>query len=206
MGPTAVNVSTYGSGQQQRANNVFGETTFACPSYWLAEAFTNNGRAAWKYQYSVIGALHGSDQSGYLGPAAPNQGPDFVKAFMAIYGNFITQNDPSIPADIAAGASSSSSTSLNSSDPSNDPLPSQPNAAASWPPYTLAAPYQLNLNQSGGTPFQTVPFPGVPLDNVTEFTGPGLRNDFTLVNAYTWEGGRGMRCDFWRSVGRIVPE
>ena len=42
--------------------------------------------------------------------------------------------------------------------------------------------------------------------NVTVMVGPTLRNDISLVNAYTWEGGRGYRCDFWRSVGPIVPE
>jgi hypothetical protein len=41
--------------------------------------------------------------------------------------------------------------------------------------------------------------------NTTYFTGPGLMNNFTLVNAYTWEDGRGMRCDFWRSVADIIP-
>lgn len=205
-GATALNQSNFATGQQQRAFNVYAETTFVCPSYWLAEAFTNNGRVGWKYQYSVLPGQHGGDQGAYLGPVAPNQGPDFDKAFMTIYGNFITKNDPSIPADIAAGASSSSSTTTNSTDPSIDPLPNQPQAAANWPPYTLAAPYQLNLNQSGGVEFEAPPYPGERLPNVTEFSDPGLRNDFTLVNAYTWEGGRGMRCDFWRSVGRIVPE
>ncbi|KAL8686393.1 MAG: hypothetical protein Q9218_007134, partial [Villophora microphyllina] len=47
MGPTALNESTFGSGQQQRAFNVYAETTFVCPSYWLAEAFTNSGRTAY---------------------------------------------------------------------------------------------------------------------------------------------------------------
>ena len=42
--------------------------------------------------------------------------------------------------------------------------------------------------------------------NVTEYMGPGLRNNFSLANAYTWEGGRGVRCDFWRAMGVIVPE
>ncbi|KAL8918910.1 MAG: hypothetical protein Q9208_007091 [Pyrenodesmia sp. 3 TL-2023] len=207
-GATALNQSEFGTGQQQRANNVYGETTFVCPSYWLAEAFTNNGRTAWKYQYSVIPGQHGADQTGYLGPAAPNQGSDFVKAFMTIYGNFITQNDPSISADIAAGTSAASSPPPNSSTASTDPKASQANTVASWPPYTLATPYQLNLNQSGGVAFEAAAYPGLAtgLDNVTQFSEPGLRNDFTLVNAYTWEGGRGMRCDFWRSVGRIVPE
>lgn len=41
--------------------------------------------------------------------------------------------------------------------------------------------------------------------NVTERRGPGLRNDFQLVNAFTWEGGRGVRCGFW-SMGVLVPE
>ena len=39
---------------------------------------------------------------------------------------------------------------------------------------------------------------------VTEEEGAGLRNDFKLVDAYTWEGGRGARCEFWRSMGGLV--
>ena len=42
--------------------------------------------------------------------------------------------------------------------------------------------------------------------NITEFGGEGLRNAFELVDADAWEGGRGARCDFWRSIGRLVPE
>ncbi|KAL8769875.1 MAG: hypothetical protein Q9209_004313 [Squamulea sp. 1 TL-2023] len=203
-GATAVNVSTFGTGQQQRAMNIYAETTFVCPSYWLAEAFSNNDRVAYKYQYSAIPAQHGVDMTAFIGPALPSQGPDFVRALMTSWGNFITKNDPSIPADIAASANVNSS--IGSSN-STDPLSNQPNAASSWPPYTLATPYQINFNQSGGVPFDASAYPGSPgLDNVTQFSDPGLRNDFTLVNAYTWEGGRGMRCDFWRSVARIVPE
>ncbi|KAL8753249.1 MAG: hypothetical protein Q9199_005181 [Rusavskia elegans] len=204
-GATAVNVSTFGAGQQQRAMNVYSESTFVCPSYWLAEAFTNNDRVAYKYQYSAIPAQHGVDVNAFFGPALPNQGTGFVKALMTSWGNFITKNDPSIPADIAAGANVTSPTG--SSD-SIDPLPNQPNAASNWPPYSLAAPYQVNFNQSGGVTFDASAYPGTPrlqLENVTQFSDPGLRNDFSLVNAYTWEGGRGMRCDFWRSVARIVP-
>ncbi|KAL9012449.1 MAG: hypothetical protein Q9173_002786 [Seirophora scorigena] len=171
MGATALNVSTFGTGQQQRADIVFAETTFVCPPYWLAEAFTNNNRVTWKYQYSVILAQHGSDKNGYIGRASPNQEPDFARAFMTIWGNFITKNDPSIPVDMAAGAGASSPAPSNSSIISTDALPSQPDVTS-----------------------------------ITQLTNPGLRNDFTLVNVYTWEGGRGVRCDFWRSVGRIVPE
>ncbi|KAI9733694.1 MAG: hypothetical protein M1834_003297 [Cirrosporium novae-zelandiae] len=200
-GATALNESSFGTGQQQRADpkknilisqikrNVYAETTFVCPSYWLAEAFAGDGRAAYKYQYSVPAAQHGADLTGYFGPASPAQGPDFEKAFMTIWGNFIITSNPSIPSAIANGNNSNSST---------------PNPASTWPQYSIYAPYQLNLNETGGREFSTaVVGGGAP--NATEYEEPGLKNDFTLVNAYTWEGGRGIRCDFWRSVGGLVP-
>lgn len=57
------------------------ETTFVCPTYWMAEAFSKSSREAYKYQYSVIPALHFNDVSGFLGHGSPEQGPSFVKAF-----------------------------------------------------------------------------------------------------------------------------
>lgn len=62
--------------------NVYGETTFVCPSYWMAEGYTGKGRKAYKYQNSVLPAVHASDTTAYVGPAAPYQGPDFVRATM----------------------------------------------------------------------------------------------------------------------------
>jgi hypothetical protein len=102
IGPTAINQSAVATGQQQRANvcmniislilslmtnrkqNIYAETTFVCPSYWMAEAYTNEGRVAYKYQYSVPAAIHAADVSGYFGPASPVQGPDFLRAFMSM--------------------------------------------------------------------------------------------------------------------------
>ncbi|MCJ1249653.1 hypothetical protein MMC30_006879 [Trapelia coarctata] len=189
LGATALNESTFATGQQQRANNVYAETTFVCPSYWMAEAFSDGGREAYKYQYSVIGAQHGVDVVGYFGPPTPNLGPDFENAFMTIWGNFITNNNPSISSAVANGASSNSTST---------------NPASTWPRFTITNPYQINLNETGGTAFST---PGLSASqNITEFSEPGLRNDISLVNAYTWEAGRGIRCDFWRSVGVVVPE
>ncbi len=78
-------------------------------------------------------------------------------------------------------------------------------AATDFPAWTLANPVQLNLNQTGGTAFSSTSFSRTA-SNISEFKEPGLVNDFGIVNAYTWEGGRGVRCDFWRSVGAIVPE
>lgn len=62
---------------------------------------------------------------------------------------------------------------------------------------------QLNLNQSGGIEFSTdLMVPGVSL---TGYADPGLRNNFTLDDAYDFDNGRGQRCDFWRSLGSVVP-
>jgi carboxylesterase type B len=173
-GPTSLNQSSVGTGQQQRANNIYAETTFVCPSYWMAEAYSDRGRSSYKYQYSVPVAAHGQDVTAYFGPGTLEQAPDFKYAFMKIWGNFITRNNPSISSQIAHGASVSNST--------------EDNPASSWPAFNIYAPYQLNLNQTGGMPAE------IPLTvnlNGTENVGPGLKNDFSLVNAYTWEGGRG---------------
>ncbi|KAF2814090.1 carboxylesterase type B [Mytilinidion resinicola] len=193
---TAVNVSQVAAGQQQRADNIYAETTFVCPSYWLATAFTPSrdspSAKSWKYQYSVPNAYHGADVSSYFGPAPPNQGPDLLAAVQHIWGAFITTNDPSIPASIA-----------NSTDASVAEGETVFNGT--WPPFSTKSPWLLNMNQTGGEAFSTNV--GIPnMENVTEYRGPGLKNAFSLANGYTWEGGRGVRCDFWRAMGEIVPE
>lgn len=67
-GPTTVNESTAATGQQQRAIAIYGETTFICPSYWLAEAYSDNGLGGqgYKYQWSVPNAYHGADGAAYF--------------------------------------------------------------------------------------------------------------------------------------------
>lgn len=133
--------------------------------------------------------------SAYFGPYSevpPYQGQDFVKAFAHIVGNFVTKDNPSIPPAIANGVSASNVTA------------SGANPASHWPEFDIYAPYQIDLNQTGGREVeQDVTDSGT---DTTFYVGRGLENDFTEVNAYTWEGGRGYRCDFWKSVGIIVPE
>lgn len=70
--------------------------------------------------------------------------------------------------------------------------------------FSNASPYQLNLNQTGGTEAIGGLEVASPVPT-TYLTGPGLQNNFTLVNAYTWEAGRGTRCDFWRGVAPSIP-
>ena len=186
--PTAIDMSCVASGQQQRANNILAEVTFLCPAYWLADAFSGHGRSAYKYQYSIPPGLHTQDLSAFFGPAAPNQGPDFVSAFQKIVGAFVISGNPSIPDEIANGPSCNDTTA--------------PNPASNWPPYNIDAPYQLNLNQSGGTMTLLHLFEG----DVMRLVGDSLRNNITSANATAWEGGRGLRCDFWQLMGSLIPE
>lgn len=148
----------------------------------MAEAYAAPGRSSFKYQYSVPAAQHGADVSGYFGPAAPTQGPQFEQAFMSIWGQFVVADNPSIPAHIAGPGGQ---------------------VATDFPQFEVYAPWQVNLNQTGGQVVSQQVVQGV---NASVYVGPGLQNDFSVANAYTWEGGRGYRCDFWRSVAKIVPE
>ncbi|KAH6625111.1 acetylcholinesterase precursor [Boeremia exigua] len=190
--PSALGQSSIATGPQQRANNLYAELTFVCPSYWMAEAYSGQGHTAFKYQFSPLPGTHGADQEGYLGPLGRSLilSADFQRAFMTMWGNFITHQDPSISNELAVGALS------------NEPV--QANPASTWPMFSNASPYQLNLNQTGG--IEAVG--GLEVGSLTPtsyLTGPGLRNNFTLANAYTWEAGRGIRCDFWRGVAPIIP-
>ncbi|OBT54867.1 hypothetical protein VE04_03758 [Pseudogymnoascus sp. 24MN13] len=189
LGPaTALNVSQVATGQQQRGNNIYAEATFVCPSYWLASAYTGNGRTAYKYQYSVPFGGHTDDLPAVFGPAQPNHSDSFVAAFRSIWGKFITTSNPSISAALASGGQPTTS--------------SAPNPVTKFPAWTASSPQQINLNITGGTPYTTVTMFGA---TVTQFQEPGLKNAFSVANANTWEGGRGARCDFWRTIAGKVP-
>ncbi|KAK5699248.1 hypothetical protein LTR17_023415 [Elasticomyces elasticus] len=185
MGPTALTVSSVGSGQQQRADSIYAETTFVCPAYWMAEGYSDNraGGQAYKYQFSIPPAVHGADVAGYYAYPGEVYSGDFTTAFQQIYGNFITGSNPSISNAVANGVAAANAST---------------NAASAWPPYSIYAPNQIDLNTT--CPVITVQ------GNSQSCAGPTAVNDFRLVDAYTWEGGRGTRCDFWRSVGELVPE
>jgi carboxylesterase type B len=168
--PTAVNVSQVATGQQQRANNILAEATFICPSYWLNTAYTSKN-GTYHYQYSVPFASHGDDMPAYFGPRTPNQSAAFSQAFGQIWGNFIKSGNPAVASD---------------------------SVLRNWPKWDSGIDTKMvNLNETGGVPFQAVTNFGA---TVTQYADPGLKNDFSVVDAYDWEGGRGKRCEFWKSV------
>lgn len=190
-GPTALTQSEFATGQKQRAFNLNAEVTFDCPGYWLAEAFSGAGKQSWKYQYSVTSAYHGADLSAYFSVNATTPTPDFIYAFQKIWGNFIMHNSPVIPVIEASGNAT------------NATVPQGPGNNLLWPTYSTNSNFQMNLNTTGGI-VKSVPV--TPDYSYNLRLDPGVTNDFRLVNADTWEGGRGSRCRFWRDVAPRVPE
>ena len=72
-----------------------------------------------------------------------------------------------------------------------------------WPRWVAGAGAKMmNLNTTAGTPYEATTQFGV---KVTQFKEPGLRNNFGVVGAWDWEGGRGKRCEFWKSMAEKIP-
>ncbi|KAJ8612318.1 hypothetical protein MRB53_037528 [Persea americana] len=253
--PFATTHSSFATGQQQRAINLYAEETFVCPTYWLADAHaarpyisttssasvtssspdetietdatastastasrllsrrdTTPGRGrpqaedpprakAWLYHYAALPARHGGDLPAWFGTYAKNEviSEPFSLALMRAWGNFVIYGDPNGPKTedrngnrngeaVAADASAS------------------PEMGTYWPPYTPHSPAMMNLNQTGGhlAKMHQASQSGFAVD-VDVFVGDGMEGEFTVVDAWEWEGGRGGRCDFWRGVGGRVP-
>ncbi|KAG4424492.1 hypothetical protein IFR04_002370 [Cadophora malorum] len=84
-GPTALDQSAVGTEQQQLKTkpdqNIYAETTFVCPSYWLAEGFSSPSHSAYKYQYSVPVAIHSTEETAYFGGSQPKYRARFHEGF-----------------------------------------------------------------------------------------------------------------------------
>ncbi|KAK9774892.1 putative Alpha/Beta hydrolase protein [Seiridium cardinale] len=189
-GRTALTVSEMATGLQQTVFDIAAESVFDCPAQWLAEAFGTNSHRAWKYQYSVTPAYHGADLSAYfaVGATVPNE--DFRTAFQKMWGNFIIYDAPVISIEDATAGYP------------NATAPVGENGQIDWPAFTLSEPWQLDLNTTGGSLTQVTVTPNL---SYYERLEPGIVNKFRLVNALSWEGGRGSRCNFWRNISSKVP-
>ncbi|KAI2732771.1 hypothetical protein CBS147332_1910 [Penicillium roqueforti] len=190
-GQNALNQSEMATGLQQTVFDIYAESAFDCPSYWLADAFAgNNTTESWKYQYSVTPGYHGADLSAYFSVGATTPTPGLIHAFQKIWGNFIINDTPIISIIDAKGGAD------------NSTVPEGANGDISWPRWNSNSPVLMNLNTTGGTTvYEKV------TDNLSYWIreGPGVTNEFSLADASKWEGGRGKRCEFWRSVGPRVP-
>ncbi|KAI2640842.1 putative carboxylesterase [Hypomontagnella submonticulosa] len=190
-GPTALGKSGMATGIQQAVFNMAAETTFDCPAQWLAQAFSTSSRQAWKYQYSVTPSYHGADLNAYFSVGATIPNAEFSHAMQRIWGNFIIYDTPVISVPDATA------------NYSNATVPIGTGGNIDWPEFTLQNPVQMNLNTTGGN-VSTVTVP--PYLSYYVRSGMGIVNTFRLADSITWEGGRGQRCDFWRTVSERVPQ
>ncbi|KAI1097938.1 putative carboxylesterase [Jackrogersella minutella] len=191
IGPTALYQSGIATGIQQGAFNMAAENTFACPAEWFAEAFSTGFRQAWKYQYSVTPSYHGADLNAYFSDDVTFPNADFRHAMQKSWGNFVIHDNPIISvSDATAGYT-------------NATVPVGMYGNIDWPEFTLENPVQMNLNTTGGNvSITTVP----PYLSYYVRGGVGIVNNFNLTDSFTWEGGRGERCLFWRTVAERVPQ
>lgn len=199
-GPTAVNVGSFAVGNQQRAVEFYGEATIMCPNLWLSGAYQGRGRAGYVYFFDIAPGQHGLDQVvesiiDYPNFLVPEIYGDLHLAITTAWGNFIKTGNPSISNVLANGNSTGNSSS---------------NPTSHWPKFTLSGPnsYQaINVNETGGVlitgVFGQPQVGGYP--PATSYAPPGTINDFTQVDAYSWEGGLGHRCDFLRRIGPRIP-
>ncbi|KAI0025557.1 Alpha/Beta hydrolase protein [Xylariomycetidae sp. FL0641] len=190
VGPRALNQSGFATGIQQAAFNIAAESVFGCPAQWLAEAFSMEGRVAWKYQYSVTPSYHGADLSSYFAVDATIPNRDFRHAMQKILGQFITSDAPIITvADATANHT-------------NATVPIGADGGLHWPAFTIQDPRMMDLNTTGGATSLVTVTPDLSY-YVRE--GVGIVNQFRLADAYSWEGGRGKRCAFWRELASRSP-
>jgi hypothetical protein len=134
--PTTISELTAATGQYERAIAIYGEMTFICPSYWLAEAYSNNGCRgdAWKYQFSIPNPYHGADGPTYFSDpdSTDYYSKDFVYAIEKMIGNFILYDNSQISNQIANGITTSNTAY---------------NPASDWPPYGIYDLAMLGLIQ-----------------------------------------------------------
>ncbi|KAB8349802.1 hypothetical protein FH972_023815 [Carpinus fangiana] len=179
--PSALNTSSWATGEQQRADNILAELVFVCPRYWLADAFSAKGShgrtTAHSFQWSVIPATHASTEALFVGPQPPFVASETVRTFVDALTSLITKGDP--------GCIGS-------------------NKTIHWPQWEAGGSRFLNLNQTGGVVQSIEVIPGTGFE-VDAYVGNGLEGNVAAFDGDAWEGGRGKRCDFWREMSAKVP-
>ncbi|KAM7190819.1 Alpha/Beta hydrolase protein [Rhypophila sp. PSN 637] len=192
--PYATSVSGYAVGWQQAANNLYAETTFVCPAYWLADAYaTRQGGksiyASWRYQFSIPNAFHGSDlQPIFEDPAVANARVDatFKRGFQSIWAQFITKQDPGLYPDIINADGGVGKTALSAASRDN------------WWPWGYVGGNQRDAERPRYWHMLNM--------NVTTAADGKVKADWKIVDGRKFEGNRGARCDLWAKLGDVIEE
>lgn len=220
--PFSTTNSNWAVGWQQAADNLYAETTLVCPSYWLADAYAKGDECegSWKYQFSVPASVHGADVYPLItDPSVQGTGMNevFRIAFQRTWGNFVVNGDPTLSAaQIASPANDLNlrtiQTTQTASLEGGDVSAAGTGNWLQWGGETAGHYAMLNLNMTGGMPVtQSMTLDGVAIE-VTSYvesingSSPPLEAIFEVVDAWSWEGGRGERCQLWAELGQWILE
>ncbi|KAI1442597.1 alpha/beta-hydrolase [Annulohypoxylon stygium] len=195
--PYSTTTSGWAFGWQQAATNLYGEATFICPSYWLADGYARkDGGKAWHYQFSVPPGQHGLDQTALRSDIdVMGTGMDevFRTAIQQIWGNFIVKGDPALSKSQARALHRGNISAVSD---------------GKWPEWKgePGSDWMVNLNMTGGVPISTTFNLDGTLVHVVSYvsgngTSPPLEAKFNIVEGSSWEGGRGKRCQLWADLG-----
>ncbi|KAI8274713.1 Carboxylic ester hydrolase [Colletotrichum sp. SAR 10_98] len=185
--PFATSHSGTAKGWLQAAYNLYAEATFVCPAMWLADAFArgvgnSTGQSrSWRYQYSPPPAFHDDDLDVLMKDVHNTNDTDgadesvgFRLAFQSIWGRFIIEGDPTLTDEMIWNIQRTGENVTAAS-------------TSQWPSWGSVASgaggsdnLMLNLNL-------TLPEGGVA--------------KFDVVDGFSWEGGRGDRCNLWADLG-----
>jgi carboxylesterase type B len=163
--------------QYTRASQIYAEAHFVCPSYWLADAFTSPSSSS---NPSAKSAFHYQ----YSVPYA-SHGLDMG----AVFGPAGPYRSP----DVVAAMHHAWGQMVTDGEPGQ--------GIPVWQVGRDAK--QTDFDQTGGQAVVVQASWGL---NVTQYMGPGLEPNIRVVDAWTWEDGRGARCEFWRGLGREIEE
>lgn len=163
---------------------------------------------AWKYQFSVPPSEHGADLDAYQASNREALGENAMteaarKAVQLAWGRFIIHDDPTLPSDTVE----SLITTANGTTTGDDLSAITTGTWSKWSVDRTSGYQMLNINMTGGVPsmISWTPTDGTTM-NITQLKDPGLEARFRIVDAYSWEGGRGRRCELWANLGAAVPE
>ncbi|KAI1204278.1 alpha/beta-hydrolase [Annulohypoxylon truncatum] len=196
--PYSMTNSGWASGWQQAATNLYAETTFICPSYWLADGYARkqDGKA-WHYQFSVPPGQHGLDQTALRSDIdVMGTGMDevFRTAIQQIWGNFIVRGDPALSKSQTRALHHGNITAVSD---------------GKWPEWKgePGHDWMVNLNMTGGVPTSTTfNLDGTSVQVISYVPGNSTSSQpleaiFKVVEGSSWEGGRGERCRLWADLG-----
>ena len=176
--PYATSVSGFVKGWQQAANNLYSEAVLNCQANWLADAYAmKSNSSSWRYQFSIPNAFHGQDLAPLMSDPATSADSKMDATFRRGFQSIWGQF-------VLTGNPTLSEQVIAGSGAGRSGIAAA--GGGSWSAWGEKQKFDmLNLNVTGSGTAQ-------------------VRAQWNVVDARSWEGGRGARCDLWVKLGSVI--